>query len=131
MSIGEEKLGLQVSHLPLEFPLIREDLKIYVVELLAGIERHLKNLIKVVGHIFHVLWQLVQFEIRLLGEVGHDHLVVAFTSTVDLKEFAWVGVTQLPRLDTVVALARRRLVVQDEQVSVKEWIHRLLLVLEI
>lgn len=114
MSVGEEKLGFQVSHLSLESPLIREDLKIYVVELLARIERHLKNLIKVVGHIFHVLWQLVQLEIRLLGVVGHDHLVVAFTSTVDLKEFAWVGVAQLPRLDAVVALARCRLVVQDE-----------------
>ena len=91
----------------------------------------MQNLVEVVGHVFHVLWQLVQLEIRLLGEVGHDHLVVALTSTVDLKEFAWVGVAQLPRLDAVVALARCRLIVQDEQVGVEEWVQRLLLVLEI
>ena len=73
----------------------------------------------------------MQLEIRLLRVVGHNHLVVAFTSLVDLEELAWVHVTQLPSLDAVVALTRRRLIVQDEQVGVEEWIWRLLLVLEI
>ena len=71
----------------------------------------------------------MQQEIRLLGEMGDNYFEVAFTSAIDLEEFARVNVPQLPRLDAIVAWTARRLVVQDKQVCIDEWIQWLRLVL--
>ena len=65
----------------------------------------------------------MQLEIRLFGEMSDNHFKVAHALVIDLEEFTRVRVSQLPRLDATVASAVRRLVIENEEVTVEEWIH--------
>ena len=74
----------------------------------------------------------MQLEIRLLREVCNNYLEVTFTALVYLEEFTWIRVSELPRFNKTVTATFRWFEVQNEKVSVKEWIYRLsILVLKV
>lgn len=82
----------------------RHLIHVEVFKYAARVDLKLQHVVQIVGHIEHLLWQLVQNQV-LLGEMLNNDLVSLHTFVSnDLKELAGVHFTQLPRVDELVTL---------------------------